>query len=92
MGNNVGKAIVNNPSVLYSLIGDNPIGGHSIEFVVWEYGECKYLLISWSSVCALWIVATKDDVCWSFGSTQVVWVCSTSAELQGEFVVGECEW
>ena len=33
MGNKVGNSIERRPSVLYSLIGERPIGGHSMEGV-----------------------------------------------------------
>ena len=33
MGNKVGNAIERQPYVLYSLIGESPIGGHSMEGV-----------------------------------------------------------
>jgi hypothetical protein len=62
-----------------------------IEFVVWKYGECKYLLISWSYVHAFYIVDTKKDISYSFVSTEEVWVCSIVVEVQGESIVVECE-
>ena len=45
MGNTVGKAMERSPSVLYSLIGEIPIGGQSIEGASRVFGICNNCLI-----------------------------------------------
>ena len=67
-GKSDGNATEKRPSVLYSLIGDKPIGGQSIAFVGDEECVCKKVLICWNSVSVLGRILAKDKVCWEFGS------------------------
>ena len=53
MGNKVGNAMERRPSVLYSLIGENPIGGKSMEGGSGMFGMCNNYLISSITVLAL---------------------------------------
>jgi len=41
VGNKVGNAITNNPSMLYSFMGDNVIGGHSMVRVGFLSPKCN---------------------------------------------------
>ena len=44
VGNKVVNAIERRPSVLYSLIGERPIGGHSmegVEFLEFDVTKCR---------------------------------------------------
>ena len=51
--NKVGKAMERSPYVLYSLIGEMPIGGQSIEGASGVFDICNNYLISSTSVLAL---------------------------------------
>ena len=53
VGNKVGKAMERSPSVLYSLIGEIPIGGQSIEGSSGVFVICNNCLISSTSVLEL---------------------------------------
>ena len=62
MGNKVGKAINRRPSMLYSLIGEMPIWGKSMEGGSGIFGMCNNCLISSTSILALVCVEiNKED-------------------------------
>ena len=61
VGNKVGKAMERSPSVLYSLIGEMPIGGQSIEGASGIFGICNNCLISSTSVLALGCVEINEE-------------------------------
>ena len=62
VGNNVGKAMERRPSVLYSLIGEMPIGGKSMEGGGGIFGMCNKCLFSSTSVLGLVCVEiNKED-------------------------------
>ena len=49
----VGKSMERKPSMLYSLIGEIPIGGQSMEIGSGIFGMCNKCLISSTSVLVL---------------------------------------
>lgn len=57
-----GKAMSNRPSVLYSLIGDRPIVGHSIVFDEKLSVVLTNALIFSSSHCVLGNLKEKEDI------------------------------
>ena len=61
VGNKVGKAMEISPSVLYSLIGEMPIGGQSIEGASEVFGICNNCLIFSTSVLALGCVEINEE-------------------------------
>lgn len=61
MGNNVRKAMPNSPSILYSLIGDEPIVGHSNGYTGVDSIFSTKPLISSTSLCAFSGRATKEE-------------------------------
>ena len=63
MGNKVGKSMERSPSMLYSLIGEMPIGGQSMEGGIGIFGMCNNCLISSTSVLALVCVEINDEDC-----------------------------
>ena len=70
MGKRVGNAMSNRPSVLYSLIGDRPIVGHSIVFDEKLFVVLTNALIFSSSHCVLGNLKAKEDIgCSSWKTT-----------------------
>ena len=63
MRNKVGKAIEKIPSVLYSLIGEFPIGGQSMEGESGLSGMCKKCLISSTSYLEFLCIEIKWEDC-----------------------------
>ena len=61
MGNKVGKFMERSPSMLYSLIGEIPIGDQSIEGASGIFGICINCLISSTSVLALGCVEINEE-------------------------------
>jgi len=61
VGNNVGKAMSNNPFVLYSLMGDKEINGWSNGSIGVESEFSMNVLISSTSLGSLGSRATKDE-------------------------------
>ena len=61
VGNKVGKAMERSPSMLYSLLGEMPIGGQSIEGGSGVFGICNNFLISSTSVPALGCVEINEE-------------------------------
>ena len=62
VGNKVGKAMERRPFVLYSLKGDMPIGGQSMEGGSGIFGMCNKCLISSTSVLAsVCVEINKED-------------------------------
>ena len=61
VGNKVGKAKERSPSVLYSLIGEMPIGVQSMEGGSGIFGMCNNYLISSTSVLALDCVEINEE-------------------------------
>ena len=61
VGNKVGKSMEISPSMLYSLIGEMPIGGQSIEGASGIFGICNNCLISTTSVLALGCVEINEE-------------------------------
>ena len=61
VGNKVGKAMERRPSVLYSLIGEMPIGGQSMEGGSVIFCMCNNCLISSTSVLALVCVEINEE-------------------------------
>ena len=70
MGNKVGKAMETRPSVLYSLIGDMPIGGQSMEGGSGISGVHMKRIISSTSVLALFCLEINEDDSNSYGSNE----------------------
>ena len=70
MGNKVGKAIDISPSVLYSLIGEMPIGVQSMEGGTEPSAMCKKHLISSILVLEFGCVEIKEEDCNSWGSRE----------------------
>ena len=61
VGNKVVKDMERSPSVLYSLIGEIPIGGQSIEGASGVFGICNNCLISSTLVLALGCVEINEE-------------------------------
>ena len=61
MGNKVGKYMERRSFVLYSLIGEMPIGGQSMEGGSGIFGMCNKCLISSTSVLALFCVEINEE-------------------------------
>ena len=61
VGNKVGKAMERSPSMLYSLIGEMPIGGQSIEGGNGVFGVCNNCLISSTSILELGGVEINEE-------------------------------
>ena len=61
VGNKVGKSMEISPSMLYSLIGEMPIGGQSIEGASGVFGICNNCLIYSNSVLALGCVEINEE-------------------------------
>ena len=61
MGNKVGQSMERRPSVWYSLIGEIPIGGRSMEGGSGIFGTCNNYLISSTSVLALVCVEINEE-------------------------------
>ena len=61
VGNKVGKSMERRPSVLYSLIGDMPIGGKSMEVGSGISGIRKKCLISSTSVLEFFCVEINEE-------------------------------
>ena len=61
VGNKVGKSMERSPSVLYSLIGEIPRGGQSIEGASGLFGICNNYLIYSTSVLELGYVEINED-------------------------------
>ena len=61
VGNKFGKSMERRPSVLYSLIGEMPIGVQSMEGGSGIFGMCNNCLISSTSVLALVCVEIKEE-------------------------------
>ena len=60
-GEKVGKSMEISPSVLYSLIGEMPIGGQSMEAGSGIFGMCNNCLISSTSILALVCVEINEE-------------------------------
>ena len=61
MGNTIGKDMERRPYVLYSLIGEMPIGGRSMEVSSGIYGMHKKHLISSTSVLEFICVEINEE-------------------------------
>ena len=61
VGNKVGKAMERRPYVLYSLIGEMPIQGQSMEGGSGIFGMCNKCLISSTSYLALVCVELNEE-------------------------------
>ena len=73
-GEQCGEGHRENSLCVISLIRDNLIGGHSIEFCVWHSINYKHLIICCGSIWELGTLVTKYEVRFSFGSSKRVWV------------------
>ena len=63
VGNKVGKAMERRPSVMYSLIGEMPIGGQSMEGGSGIFGMCNNYLISSTLVLEFVCIEIKEEDC-----------------------------